>query len=756
MSKNKISAVSYKIEDGLYLVQQSIAAASLPKAIAQPTNHIACVDCSGSMTSDLPRIRDQLKRKLPKQLHEGDTFSLIWFSGRSEFGVLLEAEPVATLTDLDRVNKAIDRWLRPTGLTGFKEPLIEVAAVIQRTQKKNSNPFALFFMSDGCDNQWPRSEILKAVEQTAGNLAAATFVEYGYHADRALLSTMAEKAGGTLIFAEAFDNYEPVFEAALQKQATSNKRIEVEINTPIGGFAYSLADDEITTYSASAGKVVIPEGTPEIFYLSPTVAGDTKPPINSAAYAAMSLFAVRMKPEIVYPILKALGDVRFINMFSVCFGKQKYSEFMDAAKHAAFNSKLRYAEGYDPNKVPNDNAFTVLDLLRVLSNDDSTRLLLEHPAFRYSRISRGRLDIDENLTADEQLQLEVIRSQMAGEKSAKRLKELQTDIDKLLANKQDALRFVADPAPNGHEISGLVYNECSPNISIRVKRAGHVDLTARSGHADHKIPAKFSTHTWRNYAIVSHGLVNIDKLPVKVSMETYQKLIDAGVEALPDGDSVFIVNVKALPIINRSMVTSVSARTLIELEWQLTKKRARQKVFKHHQSTRFPGARLRSFTDAFGAPAATWLQEQGLTANGFQPRTVQAESSDFIFGKELNVKLKGYSTLPSIDEATAKMRSGKKLTGPTALMAPVITEIEEFLRDNPTNVHEKWLTGKMNAEIAETRGLIYRSAQIRFGIIVGQTWFQEFASLDENTMTVTLDGQDITGVIELREIQIKV
>ena len=801
MSK-KIDATSYEIEKGLHLIRQTVTKAALRLSVETPTNHIAVIDCSGSMSSDLPRLRDQLKKKLPKLLKDGDTLSMIWFSGRGDFGVLIEAEPVATLTDLADVNKAVDRWLKPVGLTGFKEPLIEVEQLVGRVAKKNKNPFALFFMSDGCDNQWPRADLLKVVEKTAGVLASSTFVEYGYYADRPLLSAMAEKAGGVHIHADAFDKYEVTFEAAMQKRPMGGKRIEVDVGgDPIGGFAYSLGDGELTTYDAASGKALVPEHTTEIFYLSPTVVGQphTQPlsvlaevakdlgaetAALNAAYGAMSLFAVRMKPEVVYPILKATGDVRFINAFSICFGKQKYSEFMDEAKRAAFVQAAQFVEGRDPNKVPADDAFTVLDLLNVLAGDENTRLLLEHPDFKYSRISRGRVDADENLTADEQVQVEVIRAAMAGEKSAKKLKELQGELDTVLAAKRDALKFVADPTPNGYEVSGLVFNESSPNISVLVRKTGHVDLSVRiateqARHPEFRlplsvdvVPTEFKTHIWRNYAIVSHGLVNVEKLPVRASWKTLETLSKAGVELYPDYFAIgasgvpsprkpedvinVVINVKPLPIINRKMVKAVSAKDVIELEWELTKARGFQKVYKAYQEEMFPGVRHAHFIAKYGADGAAWLKEQGLTDNGFSPKSVQAESKDFIMGKELDIKLKGCSKLDSVKAVKEKIAAKKKLNPCDTFMSDAIKEVDGFVAKNPKNVHQKWLTGQAQAQIAKTRGMIYQSAQVRFSIIVGQVWFQEFKSLDENQMTVKIDGQDVVGTCELKEIEIKV
>lgn len=770
---------SFSIKSDLHLVRQ-LTKLSLPAVVVEtPTNHVAIVDCSGSMASDLPKLRNQLKQRLPKLLKEGDTLSMIWFSGRGQYGALFEAEPVATLADLGDIYKLVDRWLKPVGLTGFKEPLEEVSKLVDRVSKKNKNPFAVFFMSDGHDNCSNRSDVLKVIEQVAGKLASATFVEYGYYADRPLLTAMAEKAGGQLIHADSFERYEPIFESALAKRPLGGKRVEVTVVGDVAcGFAWTMDGGELTTFGIEGGKVHVPEQTEAVYYVvTGALQAASSVPSNeqyrSAAYAALSLYAVRMKPAIILPILRFLGDVALTKQFSGCFGKQRYSQFMAAAQSAAFDSKLRLLQGYDPNCVPADDAFTVLDLLHILSEDDQARIIFDHPSFRYSRVSRGRVDADENLSADEQLQLEAVRVQMAGEKSAKKLKELQGEIDKILANKRDALKFVADPAPNGYSISNLVYNETRPNVSVHVVKTGKVDLSSRSDHAKYKIPAEFTTHIHRNYTVICDGLVNIDKLPVTMSPETKVKLEKAGVKmdsvigvgygpddvgplgnlqgSVRQADSMYILHLDTLPVMNQVMINEATADAAIRLEWELTKKRAAQKVYKHYFGEMFPEAKTsQSFVDQYGKDGADWLKEQGFGYNGFAPKMVQAGSTDFIVGKELDVKLKGYSALPSVKDAKAKPNTpGKLMIGP-------IEEVETFVKTAPKNTQEKWLRGKTDATIAETRSLIYQTARQRFAIIVGQTWYAGLASLDDNVRMLRLDDRDITATFELREIEIKV
>jgi Mg-chelatase subunit ChlD len=178
-----------------------------------PVNHIIVLDCSGSMAGDLPAIRQQLKNKLPSLVQEGDTITIIWFSAKGQFGVLKEEVEVRSLTDLSDLNNAIDRFLRPIGLTGFKEPLEETLRVIQRiTKNRKDTAFSLFFLTDGHDNQWSDPQNLAAVKALQPVLSSAVFVEYGWYCNKPLLTKMAEACGGSLIFSDGFSSYAPVLE----------------------------------------------------------------------------------------------------------------------------------------------------------------------------------------------------------------------------------------------------------------------------------------------------------------------------------------------------------------------------------------------------------------------------------------------------------------------------------------------------------------------------------------------------------------
>lgn len=742
----------------------------IPTLVPSCVNHVAVIDCSGSMSSDLVRLRAALQAKLPSLVKEGDTVSLLWFSGRGEFGPLLEGETVTTLRDLARINGLIDRWLRPQGLTGFKEPIVAVGELIDRVSKKNGHGFSLFFMSDGMDNQWPREDVLAALARVAPRVRSTTIVEYGYYADRPMLAAMAERAGGQLIHADSFDRYEPAFEHALSKSVPDAPRVPVAVpSDAIGGIVFELpGDGEIVAHAVIDGQVLVSGATRYLWWLSPAPSSNTNPWVggfapHAAEYAALSLFAVRMRPDVVFPLLRDTGDVRFIRMFANCFGKQAYSAFMEAARLAAYDPSLRLVEGRDSSLVPAEDAFTVLDVLRVLSEDEGARLLLDDPSFQYSRITRKRVDADENLGAKDQARVDELSAQMKGEQNAAKLREIQAQIDEILDAKREALAFTADPQPDGVEVDSLTLNEVSPNVSVLVRRPGVVDLAPRAGEMPASLrgqlgegegQVKFPTFIFRNYAIVAHGILNVARLPVRVSPETRAKLSASGVRLEEVGDAT-CVDLSGLPILNRRMVRTVTLRETAELACELVRLRAAQKIYKAYAQEYDDGAAI-AFTAKYGADAAAWLEEQGITAGGgFNPKRVQAKATDFILGKELAVKVKGYSTLPPVAKVQEKIAGGGKLNGPESLMRSTIDEVGTFLRDYPAKLHKDWVLGKKKANGAQVRAISYRMSQIAFSLIVGQVWFSDMPTIDDATVTVPIGGVDVQVTAELREVKIE-
>ena len=81
-------------------------------------------------------MKKHLKEKLFDKIPETDDVSLVYFSGRGEYGVLVEGINVAKVKDLKTVYEKIDS-LRTIGLTGFVDPLKEVGELVKRLPSSN-------------------------------------------------------------------------------------------------------------------------------------------------------------------------------------------------------------------------------------------------------------------------------------------------------------------------------------------------------------------------------------------------------------------------------------------------------------------------------------------------------------------------------------------------------------------------------------------------------------------------------------------
>lgn len=781
MSSPFLEPMSFRLSDSLYLVQVDRSSRVAPPVKQPPVHHIVVIDCSGSMANDLPAVRLQLKNKLARLLAKDDLVSLIWFSGKDQYGALVESEPVGSVTDLAQLHKTIDRWLKPVGMTGFKEPL-EKAHEIILSRRHTDEVFSLFFMSDGCDNQWPKKDIMVPLSELAKLCSSSTFVEYGYYADRAMLASMAEKAGGVHVFAQDFPAYEPIFETSITKGTVADQKISLPVQgEPTSdkdiAFTFDLDHGDLFSFGVVNGAAMVSDRHRQFFYFSKVPVG-TPPRLGDSfatpLYAALSLYTIRMRPDLMYAVLKQLGDIALIKDFASCFGKQKYTAFMQRTARCVFSTFERATEGCDGSYMPDDDAFTVFDLLQSLNADDSCRLLLDHPSFKYSPISRARIATDEVVPADARKKLTELSQKLADLTSSPSFKKsevaaLQLEITTLneSISKTPRVTYKIVPAPEGYPINDLVWNEERPNLSLRVKKNILLDLQAViNAITDNdalkatllKLPNPFPSYIWRNYSVIKDGLINVSQLPLSV---TSAKIL-GGLTYRSSKEKEAIIDLESIAILNCNMVKAPSALSMFQLEWKIAQLRAVQKVYNHYLKEVAPKT-SKGYSLVYGEQVATFLQSLGITDyNGYNPPLTSVPSTDVYYSKTLAVSLKGYSSLPTIKEtiermAAAESPKGKPLTGGAALMAPAIREVQAKMTEKQSLV-AAWIEGEQKSAVAETRMALLEKAKLVFTIVVGQVWFKEWSSLEENTMKVNFPGmaKEVEGKIEMTEEEIAI
>ena len=458
-------------------------------------HRIFCIDVSGSMAGDLPDIRRQLKNKMPTSIRPQDFMSLIWFSGKGQFGSIFEHISINDLKDLVNINTAIDRYLATVGSTGFVEP-IRMAKKLAETYPEQPQ---VFFLTDGGENVWSKQECLQSFSEMTD--IPLVIVEYQYYCDRTFLGQLAEISNGVSLFNENFESYDVSFDNYMKNRVSKSKIVEsglaiLYVNE--GKFVYKLpTGGGLFRIPKHVDRVWKVDTTKSLDGLFPSDERDKNDPIVHEIYLTM-LFALQThQADIMEKCVNVLGDVYVSKQYSVCFSKQDESRLCDHIS-SCINDPATFAfkDGVDVHFVVNNNVFTIIDLLQTIQADPKSRYYPYHPSIVYNRIS----------------------------------KEVKEEGVQFIPNRDLGSSF------------GLVYHQSRANMSVGCQVYGHEDVKPVT--------------TFRNYTVVKDGIKNMDMIAVSFSEETFNLLKSTNSFVLPEiyEKRVYLLDLKNLPVVNRAFI----------------------------------------------------------------------------------------------------------------------------------------------------------------------------------------------------------
>lgn len=744
------------------------------EAESLPVNHIIWIDCSGSMSDQLPLISKHLKNKLPILVKDIDTITLGWFSGKNEFGILQQEIEIKNLTDLTPLNQAIDRFLKPINLTSFKQPFEETLKVIDEIlNNRKGSAISFFFLTDGNDNQSKQTDILEICVKLREKINSATIVEYGYYCDREFLKDISTLLNGNLVFSENFNKYEPVLENSLQKEV-SNKFFTYILNDiPQDNFVFSIDKNNnvykhfIDIVSKYKYIVKLPIGTKEIFYVTKT----NKESFENTEFIAknypkfiiilISLYFYQNNFEMVNNLLISLGDVKLYNKYINSFGKQDLMAFQDTLLETV-KWESYYEEGYS-NNLSETNKFCVLDLFKLLSSDKNNLWYPNHKSFEYRRIGVKTIQADTSLNSDEKIELDNLLESLKSEKSLEKIDNLLSKIKAITDSKQQ-IKFEYEDKNKGYPINDLIWHKTRSNLSIQVTYQGSVNLPKN----DLNLPEIFQTFIFRNYTIIKDGIINVKHFPVSFgNKEIYEIIKKEGLLTNNEEyelNKIFVLDLSKLTILNRSMIKNISAAQTCYNSYLLLKLEASNKVLKYYKKHFFPEQNT-DLLNLYGLETTVFLTKLGITDNGFQPKVIQEKSGESYQAIEFDIKIKGASSLPSITKLKDKIEKNSKLNLSDRLMKNQLEELEVFLKsiEHIENIIDKdkriltYLNNKISLNKDKIKEISYDMAQTKFAIILGNIWFQEFSgSLDDSSKTCILnfDNEYMEFLFDIKHVEI--
>jgi hypothetical protein len=389
-----------------------------------------------------------------------------------------------------------------------------------------------------------------------------------------------------------------------------------------------------------------------------------------------------------------------------------------------------------------------------LGNAEGCLFYKNHPEFHYNLIGRKRVARGENLS-------EADKKRLAEAKNVDEVNKITEELKK----KNVEVEFVDSDPNRGYPLTDLVWNEKRANLSVRIYIEGEAVLPKNQYKID-----KVASFRYKTYTLIKDGIVNVTKLPVSYSVELINILKANGVKytiytANDAYDNTIVIDLTSLPIINKSMVKTISAKALAIQEWELQKLQADKKVYDFYRKTLYP-KESKSFIEMLGQEAADWLKTVGVTDyNGFAPLTDAEESTDFYMSVNLETKIKSLSSLPKVEDVVAKLKSGAVLKLSEWVMSDAIkkyqaqTESEMYLSlsdEQKKGVLKTYLTTKSDILNKAKRKVMQEIAQIKFALILSKKWFTEFKTFDENKLSITLDKQDLEFTFDLSEKEEKI
>lgn len=733
MSNVTLSSSSYKLRNKLYLNEHEISISESAPVVKQPINHVFCCDVSGSMSNSLAKMRQQLKNNLSTIVAPEDTITIIAFSSPTVCYVLKEVAKVNNPKQLSDLQQAIDRYLVPNGWTDFVPPIKATEKLINNYEGN----WNWIFLSDGGHNEGPFQDVINALSLIQNKLSGATIIEYGYYADSARLSQMAELLGGTKIAAEDFDAYVPVFESALNEGNCTSK-----VTVDLSSFVGKLVGRQVIYLNPSShsihvvnptegGSVEIPSYVTKLITISNSVIGKNVTPDalasdedhRTSAYAAAYVMLDLLKYSIVEDLLVVARDLKLFNKSQVAYGKQKMFELSSDLLKFTFDTEARSLDNCWDAALINTDPYSVVDLVNDLKSGNNF-IKVVNPDFRYNRIG-AKATNKVMLTSEDKQALDAAKS--------------KRDVEKVLkgvAEHEVKMQMIDKPYP----ISDFTWNEERANLSALMKI--DVELTLPKNDVG---LTKVDSFIFRNYTIIKDGVLNINSLPVVLDKATFDKVT---YHKIPFSNSLKIdeeyhctLDISALPIINKRHVHTVKMKTMTKLAYQLMDYKFQLKYLGYlKKSCNLVTDSVATSRSKYTAAQYAYLESLGITDKGYSPKVELNKSEDYYMALTLNSNFKGFSSVPAIEAIDKKLKAGKSLTPSEEYLQDTIKFIDaKYLSNVKGDAYKRALDAAFNMISTKKVTTADKLAQMKFAMVLSHKWFIDCLTMDENTDSITTD-----------------
>jgi hypothetical protein len=623
---------------------------------------IQILDRSGSMNSYIEELIENVKKTI-HVMKPNDLLSIIWFSGPGQYKILLKG---ASAED-PALNNQLDKLKSTLGCTCFSEAMLEAKEIVEDLAELCDNFIVSLFTDGEPVVPWSVKEeelrTKKILAMFNDKILSFNTIGYGgsynikFLKELAALSMFGRHAHSTKI-----EEYLPIFKHNFRSVEGVSSEV-INIKSEGNDILYLSRknsridkDNVKTSLSKSINKFYIIgvdekdfefKINNEIFDSSKIKRQLTVSNINDLLYAlayeryysgnaydAIDILSLSLKDEYLFKSV--------LNAFTAK-ERQKYTDILLKAAH---NRKIktaakgwiqtRLAEGMMKDNYNIESGPCFMDLLKIFQKNGDKYIPI--PSEKYKRIGKKVID-DYNMFK----------------------------VDK-------TVKVVA-------EFKDLVFSKEKLNISIRYEIPGYVTINPRQtksvGFKDNNFKAKI----FREQTIIKDGDINIEKFQALLSKETMNYLTELNIDGLMipldspnyayDNYGLVEINISKVPVLNRGYIyKSDSLDYILDIYYRQRVAECNQKVIKYF----IEGCKK----DAFYVPQ-NYTKEQyellkayGLDSSGIYhgiDNKIVKEMKDQYECKFFEFALKGFSTLPKVEDLLTKLSGGKKkLNEPETVM----------------------------------------------------------------------------------------
>lgn len=597
-----------------------------------PIHHIQIIDRSYSMLNDLDQLIENLKETIRK-MKGTDYYTIIWFSSEGQYSAILKG--VSAYSNKESSFKLLDTLKNPVSCTCFYQATTEALKISDELLALCPNISITLFTDGQSTTNGDELKMSDLLSDLSENIIAFNTIGYGNYCNEEELTEWSMKSQyGVYTHSSNIDEYFEIFDSNY-RSIESLERSNIKISIPDNCTGYYITNKTIRNFNGefnlhfmdkNKNQIVIlgdnSENKEFKFYIDERefdTSNINKPIVSKWIEGLMYKLAYCDYTENYrresLQIIRLLCDKNLIDHHMSSFTCTEVENHTRLLKKAAYQTKFRNPNTCGLDYFPADNAPCLMDLLGIICSDSKNKYYSD--ASPYYRIGRKVTDEFNMFHKNEN---------------------------------DDGLR----------DINDIVFNEKKLNISIRFRVPGYVSINpkqAKEVGLDKDIPCVI----YRTHTIVKDGNLNIDLLNIRVTKETYSKIVDKidkeaiVSESTPfeDGTIELRIDLSKIPVTN-VLYDNMRTEEIFEMVNRLTVIKGHMKAVKYFIKERSHHKDIQYLNREYTSEQIKLLDQYGIDKDGIYRgianKTPKTDECDYYMSRTVEFTLKGFSSLSSVEK----------------------------------------------------------------------------------------------------------